>query len=247
MLIARDAGEGAIDVLRTMRQIQKRIKDAGEAKKEKLHVADGIHLNDLGQTAMGYAILKGLHAPAEVSAATIDASKGDVTDKRGCDISNVTVKSNHLEFDRLDSRLPFNQGLFFALRFRFIPFPDELNRYMLTVKGLEAGKYAITVDGRGVGTFSADDLSAGVNLSSATADGWEPGGPWEAQAWTLAHLTDARNDAEQAAKMHRHYLGRVPGATDLTDPLAAANRALESAQRTAAAPRPYRFVIMPAP
>ena len=46
-----------------------------------------------------------------------------------------------------------------------------------TVKGLVAGKYDILVDGRSVGTFSSDQLAGGVNLSSATSDGWQPGGP----------------------------------------------------------------------
>ena len=70
MKISRDAGEGSIDVLRTMRECQRRMKQSNEREKDpkkwqSMHVEDGIHLNDLGHTAMAYAILKGLGARAK--------------------------------------------------------------------------------------------------------------------------------------------------------------------------------------
>ena len=79
LAIARKQGEHAIDVQRTMRDIQKRLWESNEsikdpAKKESMHHSDGVHLNELGQTAMAFAILKGLNAPAEVSTVTIDAN-----------------------------------------------------------------------------------------------------------------------------------------------------------------------------
>lgn len=241
MQIAREAGEGSIDVLREMRAIQRRMKAADP--RETLHVADGIHLNDLGQTAMAYAILKGLHAPADVSSATIDAAAATSLAASGCAISNVSGGPDHIAFDRLDEHLPFNQGLFFALRFRFIPIPEELNRYMLTVKNLKAGKYDLKVSGRAVGTFSADDLSRGVNLASATADGWEPGGPWEAQAWVLNHLTDARNEAVSVEKFERLYLQSNANRDGILRRVAAINDQLEQAQRAVARPVTYHFSV----
>ena len=78
MAIARSLGEHAIDVQRTMRTIQRTVLKANATAKpqdkQSLHAGDGIHLNDLGQLAMAFAILKGLAAPAEVSAVSIDAS-----------------------------------------------------------------------------------------------------------------------------------------------------------------------------
>src|SRR5262249_5281209 len=190
MAIAREKGEGSIDILRTMRQIQRHMKSD---PKEKLHVEDGIHLNDTGQLAIAYAILKGLGAPEVVSAATIDAKAASGRGE-GCRITNVTASADRVEFDRLDEGLPFNQGLFFNLRYRFVRLPDEMNRYTLTVKNLKPGKYTITAEGRALGSFAADQLEKGINIASATADGWEPGGPWDAQAWSLNFLTDARNE-----------------------------------------------------
>jgi lysophospholipase L1-like esterase len=251
MGISKSMGEGSIDVLKEMRQIQRRIKEANmkesdPKKRETLHVEDGIHLNDLGQTAMAYAILKGLGAPGEVSSATIDAAAGKETASASCKISQVKGSADGVEFHRLDDGLPFNQGLFFNLRYRFVPM-TEINRYMLTVTNLKPGKYNVTVDGRSLGNFSAADLAQGVDIASATADGWQPGGPWDAQGWSLNYLTDARNEAVNVDKMSGEHLKQFAGRDDLMKQIAEINTRIEQAQRTVAKPGNYHFVIRPAP
>jgi lysophospholipase L1-like esterase len=245
MKISRDAGEGAIDLQRTMREIQRRIKaaNAGEKdpkKHETLHAGDGIHLNDLGQLTMGFALVKGLGAPRDVSAATID---GDKVTSSGCKIDNLKHGEDAVEFDRLDEGLPLNFGLFAALKFRFVPIPEEINRYMLSVKNLAPGNYDITVDERGVGTFSAEDLARGVNLSSATADGWVPGGPWEAQAWLVNMLTNARNETAQTLKSYPDYLKHNPIRDEMHADTDSVIENMQKLQRKMAQPRVYHFVI----
>jgi hypothetical protein len=192
---------------------------------------------------MAYAILKGLGAQRHVSSVTIDATRGKVLATDGCAISDEDVKADHIQFDRLDQGLPFNQGLFFNLRYRFIPLPEEMNRYMLTVTNLNAGEYEIAADNRKLGKFSADALSKGVNLASATADGWEPGGPWDAQAWTLNHLTEARNELAESGRKQNHYLKDAANNAELFEQLDDLNERLETAQRLAARPPKCRFVI----
>src|SRR5262249_17839410 len=88
MELSRSLGGQAIDVQRTMRAVQKRVWAANEsvpdkAKHATLHAADGIHLNDLGQLAMAFAILKGLGAPADVSSVRLDARGPKVLEARG--------------------------------------------------------------------------------------------------------------------------------------------------------------------
>src|SRR5699024_8764030 len=144
-------------------------KQPDVSKRDTLHTADGIHLNDLGETAMAYAILKGLGAPAEVSSAEIDATSSASRGER-CAVSNLKASADHIEFDRLDEGLPINFGPLGVLKFIYLPIPDELNRYMLTVKNLSPGKYDLTVNGRPVGTWSAAEFARGLNISSATPD-----------------------------------------------------------------------------
>ena len=248
MKISTDLGEGAIDVQRTMREVQRRINQANaretDAKKhETLHAADGIHLNDLGQTAMAYAILKGLGAPREVSSATLDVREARVEAESGCKITAVGSRDGILSFDRLDEGLPLNLGLFGGLKFRFIPLPDEMNRYMLSLKNLKAGKYTVTAGDRKLGTWTAEQLAGGVNLASATADPWAPGGPWEAQAWLVHMLTDARNDAVGPEKFFEDYLKHNPNRTAIAKQTADVNAAVEALQRETARPVPYHFEI----
>jgi lysophospholipase L1-like esterase len=252
MKVSTSLGGGAIDVQRTMRQVQRRIKAANanvtdEKKKETLHAADGVHLNELGQTAMAYAILKGLGAPRDVSSVTVDAAAGKVAAAEGCTVTDLSVDRESVRFTRLDEGLPLNLGLFGALRFRFIPLPDEMNRYLLTVKGLAPGKYEVTASQRKVGTYTAGQLAGGVNLASATADPWQPGGPWEAQAWLVNPLTDARNKAVEPEKFFADYLAQNPNREAISKQTGEVNASIEALQRETAKPVPYPFVIRRAP
>jgi lysophospholipase L1-like esterase len=248
MAEARALDGQSIDVQRAMRAIQKRIwaenaKTADKSKHATLHAADGIHLNDLGQLAMAYAILKGLGAPADVSSARIDAGGPKVLEAHGCAVTDLARTEAGLEFTRLDEGLPLNNGLFFALNFHFIPIPEELNRYLLTVSNLPEGRYEVRADGRGVGTFTAAQLATGVNMASTTADPWQPGGPWNAQANVLQALTDARHDVATARGLADSYLqgGAIP--RRLGPQSDRANEQIEAMQRTVVEPRPYRFVL----
>jgi lysophospholipase L1-like esterase len=252
MALSRSLGGHAVDVQRTMRGIQKRVAAANEgvadkAKRDSLHAPDGVHLTDLGQLAMAFAILKGMSAPADVSAAEVDAVRGKIVRAAGCKVTDVRAKDGTVEFTRLDDGLPFNYGIFYGLNYRYVPVPDELNRYLLTVTGLPAGKYEITADGRSAGAFTAGQLAAGVNISSTTADPWQPGGPWNAQANLLKNLTDARHEVGLANSEARVTLPGSPVAEDLGRQATSLDDRIVEAQRTVAKPRPYRFRVRPVP
>ncbi|MEK6261702.1 MAG: SGNH/GDSL hydrolase family protein [Planctomycetota bacterium] len=251
MALSKSLGGDAIDVQRSMREIQKRVVQSNtgikdSTKHNSLHVADGVHLNDLGQFAMAYAILKGLNAPAEVSSATLDAADAKVLAATGCSVTEVTRADDRFEFTRLDEGLPFNYGIFFGLHFRFVPALTELSQYLLTVKHLPEGRYDLTVDGRAVGTFTAKHLADGLNIASHTANGWEPGGPWNTQANVLLQLTNARHELATAGLLANLHTKQGDLADKLSRQSVFANEQLESLQRSVAQPRPYRFVIEPA-
>jgi lysophospholipase L1-like esterase len=248
LAVAKELGGGTIDLQRQMRVIQRRVIAAGEgiADKEKrpsLHVADGVHLSELGQLAMAFAILQGLGAPADVSAAAIDADGGTPIEQRGCRIDNVKAAGDTIEFDRQDEGLPLNQGLFWALNYRFVPIHDELNGYLLTVKGLPPGKYNVLADGRKLGMWSAAQLGGGINIASATADPWQPGGPWDVQATIVKSLTEARANLRTSQVEAAAYVGDAPLRGGLAENAAEINQLLEEMQRKAARPRKYHFVV----
>jgi lysophospholipase L1-like esterase len=252
MALSRSLGGRAIDVQRTMRAIQKRVLAANEtvadkSRRDSLHAPDGVHLTDVGQLAMAFALLKGLGAPAEVSAAEVDATRGNVVRAAGCRVTDVRAKDGTVEFTRLDDGLPFNYGIFYGLNYRYVPVPDELNRYLLTVTGLPVGKYEVTADGRSAGSFTAGQLAAGVNIASTTADPWQPGGPWNAQANLLKNLTDARHEVGLATSEAPVTLPGTAVAEELARRAAALDDRIVEAQRSVAKPRPYRFRVRPVP
>ena len=257
MALSKSLGGEAIDVQRSMRETQKRVwawneklKEANkikdETKLDSLHAADGVHLNDLGQLAMAFAILKGWGAPADVSSATLDFTDGKLLAADGCEVTHIQREDGRLEFTRLDSGLPFNYGIFFALHYRFVPVPNELNRYLLSVKNLPAGKYDVVADDRAVGSFTAAQLREGVNIASTTANAWQPGGPWNAQADALVSLTNARSELEVANLLGRLHLGTSPLVGELATATQPTNARIEELQRLVAKPRAYRFIVQPA-
>jgi lysophospholipase L1-like esterase len=249
--LARSLGEQSIDVQRSMRTIQGRMKAANDRRKKDdrakatLHAADGVHLNDVGQLAMAFSILKGLNAPADVSLAHLDARDGRVLKAAGCNVSDVALVDGGLEFTRLDDGLPFNYGTFFPLNYQYVPVPDELARYLLRIDGLPNGKHQVTADGRGLGSFSSDQLAKGINLQFATEDAWQPGGPWDAQAAMLKGMTDARHELAVAAMLGRAYLSADGLPKEAALDFAKIDEQLVALQRRTARPRPYRFVIRP--
>jgi hypothetical protein len=230
-----------------MREVQRRVLKinqgvADESKHTRLHLADGVHLNDLGHLAMAAAFLKGFHAPGEVSRAEIDLPMKKAT-STGCQISDIHQLINGCEFTRLDEGLPFNSGLFYALNFAYVPFHRDFNAYRLKVTGLADGQYQVLVDSRSTAKFTAKQLAAGVDIASTTTNGWQPGGPWDAQASILRSLTEARHELDSARLLSRLYLAGQPLVDELDQKSQPAEEQLVELQRLTAQPRPYRFVI----
>jgi lysophospholipase L1-like esterase len=248
--VAKSKGGATIDVQRSMRQVQRRMLAANTDEKDKsklarMHVEDGVHLNELGQMAMAFAILKGLGAPADVSEATIDAREARVLGTESCQISHVRSRDGGISFTRKDDRLPLNLGTFWLIEGRFVPFTEELNRYLLTVTNLAAGKYEVLAGGRLLGKWDASALAAGLNLASATGDPWQPGGPWDVQGQNLKVLVDARDDIEFARHGMEQTLTSHPRLSDLRRESATVEQSLIRLQRDLARPVPVEFVIRP--
>lgn len=252
LALARSLGAQTIDLSRGMREIQRRVLAANAGEKDpknhtRLHVDDGVHLNDLGQLAMGYAMLRGLGAPADVSTASVDATALRSASSENCRVYDFKRLPDGLSFRRLDRGLPLNLGIFSALNHRWIPIPDTLNGYRLRVTGLEPGEYEVRAEGRLLGRYSADRLAHGENIASATSNGWEPGGPWDAQSDAVKEIVDARDKAWGGEHFRRQFNADNPAAARLERRAKAADEALIALARATAKPYPYRFEIRKAP
>lgn len=248
MALARSLGAGTIDISRGMREVQRKVVAANAQEKDpknitRLHVEDGIHLNDLGQLAMAWAILKGLGAEADVSDAAVDAASAKVVSATGCKITDIRKLPDGVAFVRTDAGLPMNLGVLSALQYRFVPVPETLNRYQLTVKGLASGRYTVRAEGRLLGTWDAKQLAEGMNISSATADGWVPGGPWDAQSDVVKELVDARDKLWMGGQLRSQYNDTNPKTTALATDFKRLDEQLTKLARAQAKPYPYRFEV----
>lgn len=246
--LAKSLGADAIDVQRGMREIQRKIWqfNAGEPDHDKhvaLHAVDGIHLNDLGQLAMAFVILKGLGAPDSVSTISIDASKGNLIASDGCRVTNIQVRKDGVTFTRLDAGLPLNRSILSSLDHRWIPIPDRLNRYELRIINLPAGDYTIHAEERSLGTVTAEQLSQGMNIASLTADAWEPGGPWDAQSDVVKELVDARDLLLYGRLLQKAYASNHSEMAELQHDYADVDNRLIELQRKSARPRPFQFEV----
>ncbi len=248
LALAKSLGAETIDLQRGMRKIQRRIVEANAAEKDKakhtlLHVGDGVHLNELGHLAMAYAMLKGLGAPEDVSSVVLDAKNEVATSAKGCTISDVKPNSAGIDFTRLDQGLPLNLGFLSGFTYRWIPIPEGISRYMLTVENLPSGEYEIRAEGRSLGKVNAAVLAHGLNIFSMTADGWEPGGPWDAQSNAVRELVDARDKVWMSGFVRAHFLANHPQNTDLEKKTQRLDDELVTLQHAIAKPYPYHFEI----
>jgi hypothetical protein len=86
-------------------------------------------------------------------------------------------------------------------------------------------------------------LAQGENIASATANGWFPGGPWDAQSDAVKELVDARDKAWGGEEFRRQFNGDNPASARLRREAKAADDALVRLARSTAKPYAYRFEI----
>lgn len=129
---------------------------------------DTVHPGPSGQLMLAYALLKGLGVPSEVSAATIDARTGKLIKAKGCKVEKIRRTATGVSFERIDERLPmaFDDRAREALK--LMPEILDINRYLLTIKGLAPGAYAVRVDGQDTAEVNARDLAGGWNMAGMT-------------------------------------------------------------------------------
>jgi len=212
---------------------------------------DGFHTSPPGGLLMAHAILTGLHAPALVSDVVITVKEGgSQADVRNCKVDDATgFTANGGTFTRTDNALPMPMQKDWLPMLPYTNELKDLNYYGLTVKGLKDDDYTVSIDGVGLGKFSAKDLAAGVNLGNVTA-----GPVWE-QGNKVLQAINAKN-----ALVAQRFFGVVMfNAPDWLADVAAERKPMELKKRmdkidTAqtevyklATPVPHKFEIKPAP
>ncbi len=168
--VAEAEGTHFADVHSLMMDVQARAK-AKYGEKYHLCGADGIHPAANGHLVMAYALLKTMGFDGEIGTITVDMASGKATATEGHEILGVdkkgavSVRSIRYPFcfygDAASPNSP--KGIL-----EFIPFNQNLNRYMLVVKNAPP-KVKVTW-GEDSQVFTAAELAQGVNLAEAFLD-----------------------------------------------------------------------------
>lgn len=176
--VARLAGEVGATVADLNNPVVEATRKAMEIDKglaEKLN-PDRVHPGAGGQLLMAQALLRAWHAPSLVSAVNLDAKDSRVVSADKAEVTNLVRDGETITWTQLDAALPFptesltrdRKDPVVALALKAGNFQEELNRELLKVDGLSADEYTLRIDGEDVGTFSKDDLGAGLNLARLT-------------------------------------------------------------------------------
>jgi hypothetical protein len=133
----------------------------------------GSALHRNGQLVVAWAFLKALGADGNIGTITVDLSNNTATGTPGQKIVSVQAGSVNVESTRypycFTTSPPYAPGVDVTSDIVTVfPFNQDLNRYLLVVKGL-TGKNAKVTWGTESRELAASDLAQGVNLAAAFA------------------------------------------------------------------------------
>lgn len=213
-------------------------------------IPDRIHPGPAGHLIMAEELLKSWHARPIVAAVTIDAAKGKVTRSDFAHITDFHAAEPFVWTETDDALpLPFapllanDRDHTLSLAIQSSDITQALNQEPLSITGLPPGRrYKVSIDGEAVGSWSAEELTHGVNLAVLDT-------PMARQAMEVRGLTSQHVDLHQI----RWRTIQVPLQNFDSAYYDQALKALDgletdevARQRAAAQPRPHVYQIVPA-
>jgi lysophospholipase L1-like esterase len=164
--VAEKEGVGFADVYSPMIDVMTK----AEAKYgEQYHVCgpDGVHPDNNGHLVMAYAFLKGLGCTGDIGTINVDMATGKAEATDGHKVLSATNGTVEVESSRYPfcfygdpARTDSTRGVL-----EFLPFNQDLNRFMLVVKNAGAGKVKVTW-GNSSKEFEGAALEKGINLAA---------------------------------------------------------------------------------
>lgn len=155
---------------------------------------DRFHLHTDGHMVMAYLFLKSQGmSGVKVAEVEIDAVSCKTIVSDNCKVSKLRCSDSSISFDYLAASLPYpmdttkngTSDRCQAKAAKIVPFNDEMNCEMVTIKGLQ-GDYELCIDGDSICKISGRSLSDGVNLALMTNT------PQYRQALAVMHLNEYR-------------------------------------------------------
>lgn len=218
-------------------------KAADAALAQKI-LPDRVHPGPAGHLIMAEAILKAWNAPATVAAVEINAARKRVVSAENSKIRDFVSTANGLAWSETDGALPMpfeQKDAATALVMRSSDFIQSLDQEPLKVTGLKAEHYTLKIDGELIGTFTSEQLSAGINLAEFSTPMFKQATEVETlgEKHNLVHFNRWRNVQVPLAGLSAPHLQQA------LDDLDALDSDLVSQQRAAAQPKPHQYELIP--
>ena len=210
------------------------VQAMSRSKNPEAFLPDMIHPGPPGHLVMAGELLKAWNAPSVVTDVKLDAKEQRVVHSVGTKVTGFdglrwTQKDEALPFPLDDSTRPGAEAS---------GFQEALNKEVLAVTGLDAGRYSLLIDGQKVGEFSESELAAGINLADHDT-------PMLRQAARVLDLATKRNEVFFTAWQR---LGCVmPKCKETQQAISALNRLerdLAAKEREAAQPTSHVYQLI---
>jgi hypothetical protein len=136
---------------------------------------------------------------------SLDASTKRLLKASNCRVSGIAVTTDSVAFNYLANSLPYPLDTIprgwgnrkkQAEALKLIPFTEDFNREILTIRNLKTGNYNLLIDGEVMGTWTGQQFADGLNLAAITAT------PQYQQAIQIRELNEERWDIERRLRMY---------------------------------------------
>jgi lysophospholipase L1-like esterase len=167
--LARRRGLTVADMNAPIVEILRKALSTDPALAQKI-IPDRIHPAAAGHLLMANELLKAWHAPALVTSVELDAVTRSVVLAKNTRIKELKSGSQ-ISWTQYDDGLPMPldlQDSVVAMTVKLSDVIESLNQQLLKISGLRAPRYALRIDGEEVGSWTREQLAAGINLATVS-------------------------------------------------------------------------------
>ena len=170
---------------------------------------DRVHPDVEGHWAMAMIFLQAQGMDPYVAKVVVDAGSGTVMNTHRCRVDVVTKDGDSVSFTYRPEALPIPSDRPYQKADALIGLTAALNQELIAVRGLKPGRYAVSMNTRSLGEFTAEQLAEGVNIATLA------GNPGQQTAQRVQTLANERRSIEQRIRQLRQLdagdLARMEG------------------------------------
>jgi lysophospholipase L1-like esterase len=205
-----------------------------------LLVPDRIHPSEATHWAMAAELARAWGFSGLVSSVHLDAGKTRALASENAQVTELGAKDGGLHWTATEGSLPLPLPLYDGMLQLVLASSKlaEMDREMLQVDGLSGAQYTLKIDGHTVGTFTREQLAAGVNLALLPT-------PMEDQARDVDGMERQRAGLDETVFRLAVEEPKVDGADEAVKAIRARDAGCAEEARKLAQPKPHRFELLP--